>query len=165
MLSCTKPSLQGKCGRLISDSFLNFPYTLSGSELSDKFWDHLKGAHQCLRDYRRYNDPTKPDRRVKIAILDSGADLSHPKIRHQIDEIEEYNPEPVVLHSFVDLDGSPDPLGHGTHITSTILSIASGAKLFVGRVVGKDKKVDPEALAEVLIIQSQSVLRSNPLRL
>ncbi|BCS11969.1 hypothetical protein ALUC_50015A [Aspergillus luchuensis] len=124
--------------------------TKLASELSDKFWDHLKGAHQCLRDYRRYNDPTKPDRRVKIAILDSGADLSHPKIRHQIDEIEEYNPEPVVLHSFVDLDGSPDPLGHGTHITSTILSIASGAKLFVGRVVGKDKKVDPEALAEAI---------------
>ncbi|KAL4875159.1 peptidase S8/S53 domain-containing protein [Aspergillus karnatakaensis] len=133
-----------------SDARLHDARLVSESESSDEFWEYLKGAHQCLRDYRRYN-PTNPDTRVKIAILDSGADLSHPIIVHIIDQIEDFNPEPVVFHSFVDLDDTcPDPLGHGTHITSTILSIANGAKLYVGRIVGKDKMVDPEALAEAI---------------
>jgi subtilisin family serine protease len=92
----------------------------------------------------------RSDNRVKIAVLDSGVDLSHPKIRSNIEEIEGFNPEPVVSKSFVGPDDSLDPLGHGTHITGTILSIAQGAKLFVGRVVRKDKRVDPEALAEVI---------------
>lgn len=66
-----------------------------------------------------------------------------------IQKSSKWNPDRVVSKSFVGLGESSDPLEHGTHIACTIMSIAQGAKLFVGGVVGRDKTLDSEALAEV----------------
>lgn len=103
------------------------------------------------RRHRSNSKAPSHDRRVKVAVQDSGIDLNHPGIQELIQSSSKWNPDRVVSKSFAGLDDSSDPNGHGTHVTCTIMSIAQGAKLFVGGVVGRDKRLDPEALADVSI--------------
>ncbi|RAO74151.1 uncharacterized protein BHQ10_010163 [Talaromyces amestolkiae] len=118
--------------------------------LSDNFWQEFKTVEKCLAEYRPNSNPASHDRRVKIAVLDSGIDLNHPKIQDLILRSSRWNPDRLVSKSFVGLGESSDPVGHGTHIACTIMSIAQGAKLFVGGVVGRNKVLDSEALAEAI---------------
>lgn len=119
------------------------------SQPSDRFWREFETVEKCLAEHRPNSNLASHDRRVKIAVLDSGIDLNHPGIQKLIQNSSKWNPDRVVSKSFVGLEDSSDPHGHGTHVACTIMSIAQGAKLFVGGVVGRDKKPDPEALAEV----------------
>ncbi|WP_328467264.1 S8 family peptidase [Streptomyces sp. NBC_00448] len=74
---------------------------------------------------------------VKVAILDSGADLDHPDLAGQVD----------ATASFVPGESVDDGNGHGTHTASTIAGTgaasdgkekgaAPGARLLVGKVLG-----------------------------
>ncbi|MET9472741.1 S8 family serine peptidase [Streptomyces sp. NPDC002922] len=73
---------------------------------------------------------------VKVAVLDTGADLGHPDLAGKIDESQ----------SFVPDEGVQDGHGHGTHVASTIVGsgaasggkykgVAPGADLMVGKVL------------------------------
>jgi subtilisin family serine protease len=101
---------------------------------------------------------------VKIAVLDSGIDMNHPRIQDLIQKTSEWNQDRLVSKSFVGLDDNLDPVGHGTHIGGTIMSIAQGAKLYMGGVVERNKRVNTEALAEVGVVGPQIWLRSDPFR-
>ncbi|GHF98165.1 peptidase [Streptomyces hydrogenans] len=74
---------------------------------------------------------------VKVAVLDTGADLDHPDLRGQV----------VEARSFVAGEGVDDGNGHGTHVASTVAGsgaasggkekgAAPGARLLVGKVLG-----------------------------
>ncbi|WP_433422370.1 S8 family serine peptidase [Microtetraspora malaysiensis] len=76
---------------------------------------------------------------VKVAVLDTGADLSHPDIADRI----------VESQSFVPGETVQDGHGHGTHVASTIAGsgaasggkykgVAPGAELAVGKVLDND---------------------------
>ncbi|KUL88013.1 hypothetical protein ZTR_03836 [Talaromyces verruculosus] len=117
---------------------------------NDRFWREFETVEKCLAEHRPNSNAPSHDRRVKIAVLDSGIDLNHPGIQDLIQSSSKWNPDRVVSKSFVGLDDSSDLNGHGTHVACTIMSIAQGAKLFVGGVVGRDGKPDPEALAEAI---------------
>ncbi|ALG13687.1 S8 family peptidase [Kibdelosporangium phytohabitans] len=73
---------------------------------------------------------------VKVAVLDTGADLNHPDLKSKVD----------VTKNFTDEDDR-DRSGHGTHVASTIAGtgaasngkytgVAPGARLMVGKVLG-----------------------------
>ncbi|SCF28533.1 PA domain-containing protein [Micromonospora purpureochromogenes] len=77
---------------------------------------------------------------VKVAVLDSGIDATHPDLAGQIAEAVDFTSSP---------DGPVDGHGHGTHVASTIAGtgkasgglrrgVAPGAKLLIGRVCGGD---------------------------
>ncbi|MFG3039460.1 S8 family serine peptidase [Streptomyces sp. NPDC048330] len=74
---------------------------------------------------------------VKVAVLDTGADLDHPDLQGRVDEAK----------SFVAGESADDGNGHGTHVASTVggsgaasggaeKGVAPGARLLIGKVLG-----------------------------
>ncbi|MFD5207870.1 S8 family serine peptidase [Streptomyces anulatus] len=77
---------------------------------------------------------------VKVAVLDSGIDATHPDLAGRITEAVDFTDSP---------NGPVDEHGHGTHVASTIAGtgqasdglrrgVAPGAQLSIGRVCGPD---------------------------
>ncbi|MER6106003.1 S8 family serine peptidase [Streptomyces sp. NPDC001832] len=77
---------------------------------------------------------------VKVAVLDSGIDATHPDLADRITEAVDFTDSPK---------GPVDEHGHGTHVASTIAGtgqasdglrrgVAPGTKLAIGRVCGSD---------------------------
>lgn len=80
------------------------------------------------------NGPVAENKRIKIAILDSGLELSED---HQM----RYNYTPEIKYrSWVDDSGLTEPkdgVGHGTHLTVLLRKIAQEAEVHVARVYRK----------------------------
>ncbi|MFF3418900.1 S8 family serine peptidase [Streptomyces sp. NPDC002698] len=85
---------------------------------------------------------------VKVAVLDSGIDATHPDLADRITEAVDFTGSP---------DGPVDGHGHGTHVASTIAGtgkasdglrrgVAPGAKLAIGRVCDKDGRCAGDAV-------------------
>ena len=88
-----------------------------------------------MGNYRRV--PPKVSCRVKIAVLDTGVDLEHRKLKKYKDQaqISQERCRDFVSGDKVIRDGT----GHGTHCAHTILKLCSTARLYVARVFESDE--------------------------
>lgn len=89
-------------------------------------------------------------KRVKIAILDTGIDLTHPDFKDDQAGTRE-NRRIKKPEDFLDPSGSAvDTCGHGTHCVGLLRLIAPEADIYVARVA-KDFKgnLDPVVIAKV----------------
>ncbi|WP_406719201.1 S8 family serine peptidase [Streptomyces althioticus] len=76
---------------------------------------------------------------VKVAVLDTGVDASHPDLAGRVSEAEDFSGS----------SGTGDAFGHGTHVASIVggsgaasggdrKGVAPGADLLIGKVLGDD---------------------------
>ncbi|PVH72788.1 subtilisin-like protein [Cadophora sp. DSE1049] len=92
----------------------------------------MKSFEKTVDASRKEPDAAHP--RVKIAVLDTGLDLSHRDI------IKAKEQGRLKFRDFVDdTDTIKDDDGHGTHCTSLALKYAPNAEIFAGRVFRKSE--------------------------
>jgi hypothetical protein len=92
-----------------------------------------------VEEYRR-----ERHRRVRVAILDTGVDTSHPEISRKRDRIKE-------CRSWVaGLPNEGDICGHGTFLTSLFLKVAPAADMYVARIFKNHEGETQEAMREAL---------------
>lgn len=86
-------------------------------------------------------------RDVRIAVLDTGLDASHPDLAGAVDLIRDFTGSPV---------GAEDRVGHGTHTAGTIgarqndrgvVGVAPECRLLIGKVLGDDGSGDDRMVA------------------
>lgn len=126
----------------------------------------ILGLEPFLRSYRGLllaakstSDPPV-DFSTKVAILDTGVDISQPGLRASIqsgysfvEHVEQYSESPWWLAS--------DP--HGTQMASIIQNIDPKAKIFIGKVgISRKHVILPEKVLEVRSQQHSSVLAFKP---
>ena len=90
----------------------------------------MKAFEKSVDACRKEPDEASP--RVRIAILDTGLDLSHPYMTAIYDDGR------LQYYDFVDNSACIKDLdGHGTHCTSILAKLAPNAEIFVARVFRK----------------------------
>ena len=104
---------------------------------------------QKLLDEGRRDEKGRPThgKIVKIAILDSGVDMSHPDMK------KTYKSRIKGRKSWIEGgQDNEDECGHGTHIAAVVLRVAPSAHVFIARVVRnfQDKDFKPSNVLEVL---------------
>jgi len=89
-----------------------------------------------------------PGAAVRIALIDSGVDPSHPGVRGRgtVAAMVRVDDDGTVCDEAVARDG----LGHGTAVACALLDLAPGAELFVVRVFAQQARCSPAALAAAL---------------
>ena len=81
--------------------------------------------------------------RVKIAILDTGIDMSHSVLQASKDRIE------LSWASFGD-EGNEDDWGLGTHAAALLVKIAPECRIYPARIASRsDSDLDPEKVTMV----------------
>lgn len=108
----------------------------SGKYADDWFKRLRKDIFPCLPQKR------KAGKCVKIAILDTGIDMSEPFIST--------NSTRITTQTFLSNETSvEDPHGHGTHTAALLLQIAENADIYVARIAKDENSVDPKNIEKV----------------
>lgn len=99
-------------------------------------------------------DKNRKEKRVRIAILDTGVDPTHPQIQaaRLTKRIADYFPRPEsgTLNAdakFPDL--FHDYHGHGTHGTSVLLRTAPNAAIYIAKVADNDGNLNHDDIVKV----------------
>jgi Subtilase family len=96
------------------------------------------------------------EERVKIAILDTGLDMSHPILRDYRDRGQigpkqscdfVAQPQDCDSETKVDIPVSEDSTGHGTHCTHLLLKTCPTARVYVAKVLDANE-VDADIFAK-----------------
>lgn len=107
----------------------------SGSKLTDTWtrrFNHIVRSHISADTHRP----------IKVAILDTGINNSHPEFFGQ-SRIK-------ALKSWTDSQADVDISGHGTHIASTILSLTLNVHLYIAKISETSPLEHPDEIAKAI---------------
>ncbi|KAF1985820.1 subtilisin-like protein [Aulographum hederae CBS 113979] len=136
-----------KSAEPVVDDFELFDDASGTENLSQKSCQQSDAWMDMFRStYDRYMTE-EPTQRVKIAVLDTGIDRTHPEMQNERIKsvrswVEGHNGEEE------DLQGG-DVAGHGTHTTSILLDLAPDADIYVARIAVKGP-VQPDQIAKAI---------------
>ncbi len=84
-----------------------------------------------LKEQRRAELPDYRNKKIRIAIIDSGVDTAHPRIRGAIK-----SGRIKVCRNFLSFDHEDydDDFGHGTWVALLLLQVAPEAEIYVAKV-------------------------------
>src|SRR5436189_6266786 len=107
------------------------------SKSADDWFQILQSVHSVVGKTRKDNQ-----KRVRIAILDTGVDITHPQIQAAQFRINGYfsNSTDIPPESVSNFPELQDYHGHGTHGASVLLRTAPDAAIFVAKVTDNDGK-------------------------
>jgi hypothetical protein len=94
--------------------------------------------------YEQVIEDTARTPAVKVAILDTGLDLTHPYILASRDRIKDVK---SWLPSNQATDGV-DVSGHGTHVTALLLDMAPDCDIYIAQIADK-LPISPDQVAKV----------------
>jgi hypothetical protein len=117
------------------------------SKLADDWFQRLESAvHSIVNENRKDNQ-----KRVRIAILDTGVDITHPFIHaaYEKNTIVGYFPQSNDETQNCKSYPTGDQHGHGTHGTSVLLRTAPNAAIYVARATNKDGELRYDDIVEV----------------
>ena len=83
--------------------------------------------------------------RIKVAVLDTGLDMTHPTIQANQDRIKE-------VRSWLPSGGTKgggDLSGHGTHVTALLLDIAPDCDVYIAQIADL-QPISPDEIAKVI---------------
>ena len=88
-------------------------------------------------------DENRKEKAVRIAILDTGVDFTHPQIQaaRLAKRIVAYFPESTEKNRHSEFNSAQfyqDSHGHGTHVTSVLLRTAPNARIYIAKVTEND---------------------------
>jgi hypothetical protein len=110
----------------------------------------LNTINRTLDEYRRLKM-----KRVRIAILDTGIDMTHPDFQ-PLDAKDRIIQQEDFLGCASAPDEAPDECGHGTHLVSLIRKISPTSDIYVARIVRDfDAHLDENVVAEVSLNTSK----------
>ncbi|MFG2357696.1 S8 family serine peptidase [Streptomyces sp. NPDC048521] len=129
------PSLRGAA--VAADRGRAFWRSFTRSSGIDKVWLDGRVTADLAESNAQIGTPTAWEagltgKGVTVAVLDTGADLSHPDLRGRVSRTQ----------SFIDGQEVADRNGHGTHVTSTVGGSGAASD-------GKEKGVAPDATLAV----------------
>lgn len=125
--SCKNPSTPTYWPRLQA-------LTTGRRDQADKW---VKALKTMRAEFRIGREP----QRIKVAILDTGADANH----------QDFQGKPIMEYkSFLNGgDARVDPSGHGTHIAGIILDLTSNVELYIAQVTDTRLFVNRDRIVEV----------------
>jgi subtilisin family serine protease len=85
---------------------------------------------------------------LKIAVLDTGLDKTHPDIMNDLGRIWIYDSSRNIFSPIDDNTSIKDHIGHGTHVAGLILEYALHTDLYVADVTVEDEP-DQALIAKV----------------
>lgn len=101
----------------------------------------LVNQYQVDNDEDQSHSEEQMHSRLRVAILDTGIDMSHH---------ETFGDERIKeLKSWTGTSADEDTSGHGTHIASTILSLTSNVDVFIAKITDNNFLEDTDRISEV----------------
>src|SRR5438045_5837063 len=99
------------------------PLLMNSVRLADEWYGHLEKVREEMNATRKRQKP------VKVAILDTGIDVSQPEISKNL------NKKIMRWQSFPELsEPLKDPNGHGTYLACVLMRTAPNAVLYIARI-------------------------------
>ena len=82
--------------------------------------------------------------RIKVAVLDTGLDMTHPTIKANQDRIKDVRSWLPLSRTNVGGDLS----GHGTHVTALLLDVAPDCDVYIAQIADLHP-ISPDQIAKV----------------